>query len=107
MADPKDPKLDPRFLWVFKRMASSLTEPRYFDKLKITFFQDENGIAFVKQFLDETGYQVRGSAFFGFLLSNGVFVWVLHAIAISPCCFGFRLPARTRRPSTLPAAARK
>ena len=58
MADPKDPKVDPRFQWVFKRMASSLTEPRYFDKLKITFFQDENGIAFVKQFLDETGYQV-------------------------------------------------
>jgi hypothetical protein len=106
MADPKDPKLDPRFLWVFKRMASSLTEPRYFDKLKITFFQDENGIAFVKQFLDETGYQVGGSACISFaLLFAFVCLWVLHAIEISP------LPSvalfRTCRPSTLPAAAKR
>lgn len=69
-------------------MASSLTEPRYFDKLKIKFFQDENGIAFVTQFLDETGYQVCGSAC---LLCSLVFAFVRLGAAcetILTRCFG-------------------
>jgi hypothetical protein len=42
MAEQKDPKSDSRFLWVYRRIASSLTEARYAEKLKINFFNDDN-----------------------------------------------------------------
>jgi hypothetical protein len=53
-----DPKSDARMLWIFKKMASSLTEVRYVEKLKIALFADENGVAYMKQFLDDANQQV-------------------------------------------------
>ena len=47
-----------RSLQVFRKMASSLTESRYAEKLKIALFADENGVAFMKQFLDDPQQQV-------------------------------------------------